>query len=431
MNLILQSKIDLMPDKPGSYQMKDKNGKIINVGKAKSLLKRVKQYFTRPQEGKVQRMVHEIDDFDIIETNTEKEAFLLEINLIHKYYPKYNIMLKDGKMYPYIALKKDNDPFLKISYKDKEKGYYYFGPFPSSKSCYTMVNLLNKIFPLRKCKHIPNKPCLYYYLGQCLGPCINKINKNEYKDIVEGITKLLNGDTSEMISNLKQKMKDCSEKLEFERALEYKQQIEAINHIVSQQKIMMQDHIDRDIVGYSIREGYVSIVFFLYRRGILLGKNLFVIELYSDINEVLSTAIMQFYESHPKPKELIISAKDIANLLEETLSIKVVVPERGFKKDLLLKEKVVSINEALKENYSRVCGIIKSIKIIQTKKQQPMAFVKIFDETKEMELTIFSDTYQNNIQIIKKNNIVVFDIYKNVFHNNTSYVVKNVKLLEE
>lgn len=335
MNLILQSKIDLLPDKPGSYQMKDKNGKIIYVGKAKSLLKRVKQYFTRPQEGKVQRMVHEIEDFDIIETNTEKEAFLLEINLIHKYYPKYNIMLKDGKMYPYIALKKDNDPFLKISYKDKEKGYYYFGPFPSSKSCYTMVNLLNKIFPLRKCKHIPNKPCLYYYLGQCLGPCINKINKNEYKDIVEGITKLLNGDTSEMISNLKQKMKDCSEKLEFERALEYKQQIEAINHIVSQQKIMMQDHIDRDIVGYSIREGYVSIVFFLYRRGILLGKNLFVIELYSDINEVLSTAIMQFYESHPKPKELIISAKDIANLLEETLSIKVVVPERGFKKDLL------------------------------------------------------------------------------------------------
>lgn len=335
MNPILQSKIDLLPDKPGSYQMKDKNGTIIYVGKAKSLLKRVKQYFTRPQEGKVQKMVHDIEDFDIIETNTEKEALLLEINLIQKYYPKYNILLKDGKMYPYIALKKGNDPYLKITHRDKDKNYYYFGPFPSSGSCYTTINLLNKIYPLRKCKNIPSKPCLYYYLGQCLAPCINKISLDDYKKIVNGITKFLNGDISEIIQDLSNKMKESAFKLEFEQANEYKLQIDAVKRTVSSQKIMMQDHIDRDFVGYSTREGYLSIVFFIYRRGILLGKNLFVIDLYSDINEALTTSIMQFYNNHPLPKELIISNQDLVDILQQSLNIKVYVPIRGIKKDLL------------------------------------------------------------------------------------------------
>jgi len=335
MNELLKRKIELLPDKPGSYQMKDVNNKIIYVGKAKSLLKRVKQYFTRPQEGKVQKMVHEICDFDIIETNTEKEAFLLEINLIQKYYPKYNILLKDGKMYPYIALRKGNDPYLKIAHRDKDKNYYYFGPFPSSKSCYTMIELLNKIYPLRKCNIIPSKPCLYYYLGQCLAPCINKIKEDDYKNIVSSITKLLNGDTKSIIDEIKIKMNECAANLEFERANEYKQQIDSINHIVSKQKIMMQDHIDRDIVGYSIREGYVSIVFFVYRRGILLGKNLYVIEQFNDIDEIILTSIFQFYNNHPKPKELIISIPSISKLLSDVLQIKVLVPSRGFKKDLL------------------------------------------------------------------------------------------------
>lgn len=335
MNPILQSKIDLLPDKPGSYQMKDKNGTIIYVGKAKSLLKRVKQYFTRPQEGKVQKMVLEIVDFDIIETNTEKEALLLEINLIQKYYPKYNILLKDGKMYPYIALKRGNDPYLKILHKDKDKKYYYFGPFPSSGSAYTTINLLNKIYPLRKCKNIPSKPCLYYYLGQCLAPCINKINQEDYKKIVSGITKFLNGDVSEIIQELTIKMKESASKLEFEQANEYKQQIESIKHTVSSQKIMMQDHIDRDIVGYSIREGYLCVIFFVYRKGVLLGKNVFINDLYTDIEDGLVTSILQFYKNHSLPKELIISNDEIVDILTESLNIKVYVPKLGFKKDLL------------------------------------------------------------------------------------------------
>jgi excinuclease ABC subunit C len=332
---LLQSKIDLLPDRPGSYQMKDKNGTVIYVGKAKSLVKRVKQYFTRPQEGKVMKMVEEIEDFDIIETNTEKESLLLEINLIQKYYPKYNILLKDGKMYPYIALRKGNDPFLKLAYNDKDRHYYYFGPFPSSSSARTMVNLMNRIFPLRKCKVLPNKPCLYYYLGQCLAPCVNKVGEDDYKDIVTHMNKLMNGDDSELLSELKAKMKDASEKLDFERAEEYKEQIESVKHIVSSQKIMFEDHLDRDVVGYSVREGYLSLIVFLYRRGILLGKSLYVVQSIGDVSEQIETMLLEFYQKHPLPKELILPLPEIADVLGETLSLDVVVPQRGFKKDLL------------------------------------------------------------------------------------------------
>ena len=335
MNEILKMKIDMLPSKPGSYQMKDKNGNIIYVGKAKSLDKRVRQYFYRPQEGKVQRMVREIEDFDIIETNSEKEALLLEINLIQKYYPKYNILLKDGKMYPYISLRRGGDPFLKIAHNDKDKRYYYFGPFPSSHNAYTMINLLNKIFPLRNCNVIPKKPCLYYHLGQCLGPCINKIEESSYKEIVSSITKLLNGDSSSLVSSLTKKMKECSLNLDFERAKEYKDQIDSINHIISSQKIMMKDHIDRDVIGYSLREGYISVLFLLYRKGILLGKNLFVHELNSDVEDVLVDIIFQFYLNHPKPKEIVISLDSIKEVLEESLEVRVLVPSKGQKKDLL------------------------------------------------------------------------------------------------
>ena len=280
-------------------------------------------------------MVREIEDFDIIETNSEKEALLLEINLIQKYYPKYNVLLKDGKMYPYISLRRGGDPFLKIAHNDKDKRYYYFGPFPSSHNAYTMINLLNKIFPLRKCNVIPKKPCLYYHLGQCLGPCINKIEESSYKEIVSSITKLLNGDSSSLVSSLTKKMKECSLNLDFERAKEYKDQIDSINHIISSQKIMMKDHIDRDVIGYSLREGYISVLFLLYRKGILLGKNLFVHELNSDVEDVLVDIIFQFYLNHPKPKEIVISLDSIKEVLEESLEVRVLVPSKGQKKDLL------------------------------------------------------------------------------------------------
>lgn len=332
---IVKRKIELLPDHPGCYLMKNKDGTIIYVGKAKSLVKRVKQYFTRPQEGKVFRMVLEVTDFDTIETDSEKESLLLEINLIQKYYPKYNIMLKDGKMYPYIALKKIGDPYLKIARNDKDKSFSYFGPFPNSGSAYRMIDLLNKIYPLRKCKNIPNRACLYYHLGQCMGPCINDISKSDNKDMISHITKFLNGDASEVKQEITAKMRAAANDLRFEEAQEYKETLDTIEHVLSSQKIMMQDHIDRDIVGYSQRDGYISILFLLYRKGVLLGKNLFVVENFDDINSELTDYIYQFYFNHPKPKELIISENSIADILESSLGIKVIVPSRGVKKDLL------------------------------------------------------------------------------------------------
>lgn len=334
-NKILNQKISLLPDNPGSYQMKDKNGDIIYVGKAKSLLKRVKQYFTRPQRGKVMRMVLEIEDFDIIETHSEKEALLLEISLIHKYHPKYNIMLMDDKMYPFIALKKDKYPYLKISRSNKEKGFYYFGPFPNSNSAYKIIDLLNKIYPLRKCRNIPLKPCLYYYMNQCLGPCINDIKEEDYKQTIESIISFLKGESSKIRSDLLLKMKDFSSKLEFEKANEIKNLITDIDNITDKQKIIFDDKVDRDIIAYSTRDGYICIVFLLYRNGVLLGKKSYVEELENDIDEVVENLIVQFYQRNDVPKEIIIPSKEISTLIEDTLNVKTLFPERGKKKDLL------------------------------------------------------------------------------------------------
>lgn len=336
MNELVKAKIDLLTTKPGVYLMKNAEGTIIYVGKAKSLIKRVKQYFTRPQEGKVLRMVREINDFDTIETTSEKEALLLELNLIRKYYPKFNILLKDGKSYPYIALNRKKDPFLKIAYHDKDKNFKYFGPYPNSKAVYSTIDLLNKLFPLRKCQTLHKEPCLYYHLGNCLGPCINKISDQEYNDLTSQITSFLNGDVSKIRAEVNKKMAVCSENLEFEKALEYKNILDGIDEIKKKQSIMASDHIDRDVIASSSREGYFSLCIMTYRKGILLGKNLFILELFDDFEEELIDAVFQYYTSHNKPKEIIVANKEIASSLTYLLESKVISPSRGSKKDMLL-----------------------------------------------------------------------------------------------
>lgn len=336
MNEKVKAKIDLLTSKPGVYLMKDETGKIIYVGKAKSLIKRVKQYFLRPQEGKVFRMVREVDDFDTIETLNEKEALLLEINLIRKYYPKYNILLKDGKSYPYIALNKKGDPFLKIAYKDKDKNFKYFGPYPNSQACYKTIDLLNKLFPLRKCQHLKTEPCLYYHLGQCLGPCINKITNAEYEPLIDEINRFLNGETSKIKEKIKQEMISASENLEFEKAKECKDLLTSIDQVCIKQGIQLQDHIDRDVIGLSTREVYYSIAIMTYRKGNLLGKNVFIMEEFEDYEEEFIENVFQYYLSHNLPKEIIVSNKEIGDKLQYLLDTKVLTPSRGIKKDLLL-----------------------------------------------------------------------------------------------
>lgn len=338
MNELLKVKIELLKDVPGVYIMKNAEGTVIYVGKAKSLIKRVRQYFYRPQEGKVLRMVREITDFDTIQIHSEKEALLLELNLIRKYYPKYNILLKDGKTYPYIALSKGKEPRLKIAYKPNDKDHYYFGPYPSVGSAYKTIDLLNRIFPLRKCKRVPSSPCLYYHLNQCLGPCVNRDLGDSYRAMVSDIRRFMSGDDESKIRlSIQEQMKKAADDLNFEKAQEYKKTLEAIDHIREKQSIALHDLTAMDVVATSSREGYFALSILTYRKGLLLGKNVFVMEQEGEENhEQVVSLIFQYYQKHDLPRELIIGQKEWKSPLEEALEIRVHLPSRGIKKDLLL-----------------------------------------------------------------------------------------------
>ena len=321
--------IPLIPKRPGCYLMKDKDDKVIYVGKAKNLYNRVSQYFLRPQVGKVQAMVSHVDHFETIITKTDKEAFILELNLIHEYYPRYNILLKDGKHYPYIALKKKNDPYLKIARNDKDRNYYYFGPFPTSSYAYKVIDLLNKIFPTRKCRNIPTTPCLYYHMGMCLGPCINKIDEKTNDELFENIKSFLEGRNDKVIKDLKDKMLEASENQEYEKAQDIKVTLDAISHVLDKQGVENKDHVSRDVIGFTSRDGYLSIAILTYRRGILLGKEAYIVEEFGEISEQVSTLIFQYYETHSKPSEILVNSEYIAQEIGEILDVKINFVSKG------------------------------------------------------------------------------------------------------
>ena len=321
--------IPLLPRKPGCYLMKDKDEKVIYIGKAKNLYNRVSQYFLRPQTGKVAAMVSHVDHFETIITKTDKESFILEMNLVHTYYPRYNILLKDGKHYPYIALKKKNDPFLKIARNDKDKNYYYFGPFPTSSHAYHVINLLNKIFPTRKCRNIPSTPCLYYHMGMCLGPCINKIDEATNDNLFNEIKSFLEGHNDKIAANLKEKMIEASEKQEYEKAKDYKDTLDSISHILDKQGVENKDHVSRDVFAYHSRDGYISLAVLTYRRGLLLGKEAFIAEEFGDINEQISDLIYQYYETHSLPSEIVINIEEVKNIISDILDTNVISITKG------------------------------------------------------------------------------------------------------
>ena len=336
MNELIKTKIDNIPTNPGVYLMKNINEEVIYVGKAKSLKKRVPQYFLRPHEGKTQKMVNDVVDFDVIITSNEREALILEMNLIHKYDPKNNILLKDDKTYPYIEITNDEHPFIKIARKVKNKKSTFFGPYPDSKAAYEILNLLNRIFPLRKCNKIPKEECLYYHMHQCLGPCIKKIEKEEYDSIINSIKKLMNGDTKELVNDLKEKMYNHSMNLEFEQAQECKETIERIEYIISKQKIEFKDHKDRDVFAFHVKNGYISIAILMFSNGILSLKDTKTFSYLEDENDVMINFIYDFYQKNRIPKEIIIPTLNDSYLLEELLNTKVVMPLKGLKYDLLM-----------------------------------------------------------------------------------------------
>ena len=320
---------------PGCYLMKNTEGKVIYVGKARKLKNRVSSYFTGAHNYKTTKLVDHIWDFDYIVTGSEKEALLLEINLIKDYTPEYNIMFMDNTYYPYIELTDETHPRLKIVRKTKNKKNKYFGPYPDATAARNTFKLLNKLYPLRKCNHVPDKPCLYYSLHQCLGPCINDIDKSQYDEIRKELISFIHGNTKSKIDELTEKMMTASENLQFELAKEYRDLIRSIEYVTAKQNVQFGDYKDRDILGYYIDKGYISIQLFFMREGKLLYHDFNLEPVGEDFEEDLIRFLVTYYQTHPEPYELLIPQDVDQELLTEILSCHVLQPQRGDKKSLV------------------------------------------------------------------------------------------------
>ena len=333
----LKEKLAILPDQPGCYLMKDKQGTVIYVGKAKVLKNRVRSYFTGSHDGKTLRLVGEIVDFEYIVTSSNLEALILELNLIKKHDPKYNIQLKDDKTYPFIKITAEKQPRLLITRNVKKDKGKYFGPYPNAQSAHETKTLLDRMYPLRKCSNMPDKVCLYYHMGQCLAPCVKEVTEEQNKEIVDEIIKFLNGGHKEVRSELETKMYEASEKLEFERAKELRDQIAHIDAIMEKQKMIMSDLVDRDVFGYAVDKGWMCVQVFFVRKGKLIERDVSMFPIYDEPEEGFLTFIGQFYEnsSHFKPKEIVVPGSIDSELVEHFLEVEATQPKRGKKKDLV------------------------------------------------------------------------------------------------
>ena len=350
MNQNLRDKIKDLPSNPGCYQMKNSEGTIIYVGKAKNLANRVKSYFVGAHNAKTTRLVMDIVDFEYIITSTEKEAFILEINLIKKYRPKYNIMLMDDKTYPYILITNEKNPRI-IYTRDLNKKGKYFGPYPNVTAARSTVDMLNKIYPLRKCNKLPKKACLYYHINNCLGPCIKDVLRSDYDEIVNKVVQLLNGNIKDEVKLLKEKMNKASEDLNFEEALEYRNIINNLEAISEKQK--METNLNNsDIFNYAIKDDYINIQVFHVRDTKVIERNCFTFDFIDDSNadnknEVFVNFVHQFYliNNNPIPKEIILPNVDVSKF-DPQLARVCIIPKQGRKKELL-DLVLVNINKEL------------------------------------------------------------------------------------
>lgn len=336
MNDIIQRKCAILPDEPGCYLMKDAQGTVIYVGKAKVLKNRVRSYFTGTHDGKTQRLVGEIADFEYIVTSSNLEALMLELNLIKLHDPKYNIMLKDDKTYPYIKITNEPQPRLLITRKVKKDKARYFGPYPNSYAAFETKKLLDRIYPLRKCAQMPSKVCLYYHMHQCLAPCVKEIASDVNDKIVEQITHFLKGGYDDVKAELTEKMHTAAEKLEFELAKEFRDQITYIETIMQKQKMITKDMTDRDVFGYAVDKGWMCIQVFFVRQGKLIERDVSMFPIYGDATEEFLTFVGRFYEKpeYFKPREIVVPADIDYTLLQQLLEVKVIAPKKGQKKEL-------------------------------------------------------------------------------------------------
>lgn len=335
---MFKEKLSLVPHKPGSYQMKNSDGVIIYVGKAKDLKKRLSSYFRGTHTGKTAKMISEIADFTYIVASSELEAFIIEINLIKKYDPKYNILLKDDKTYPYIEYIKNPYPKLKVSrYTNikKSENKKLFGPYPNAYAARKIVNLLNRIYPLKKCDSMPKEVCLYYHIGQCLGYCTKNYDHSKLEEMEKEILSFLNGNENVLKNRLLKKIEECSENLNFEMALELKKDLDYVEIVLTKQKVELHDLINRDIFGYYLNNGYVSAQIFFIRNGKLVGGHNDIFPIVGELKEEIEEYLIKFYSRHEIPKEIFLDELCDKELLSNMLNTTFTTPLKGKKKELL------------------------------------------------------------------------------------------------
>ncbi|KZZ85905.1 excinuclease ABC subunit UvrC [Bacillus sp. SJS] len=334
----IREKLALLPDQPGCYLMKDRQGTIIYVGKAKVIKNRVRSYFSGSHDGKTQRLVNEIEDFEYIVTSSNIEALILEMNLIKKYDPKYNVMLKDDKSFPFIKITGERHPRLIVTRKIKKDKGKYFGPYPNVQAARETKKLLDRLYPLRKCNSMPDRVCLYYHMGQCLAPCVYDVTAETNRKMVDDISRFLNGGYEEIKTDLTDKMYKASEAMDFERAKEYRDQIVHIEATMEKQKMSMTDFVDRDVFAYAYDKGWMCVQVFFVRQGKLIERDVSMFPIYNEPDEEFLTFLGQFYQqsSHFLPKEIMIPDSADAVMAEQLLNIRALQPKRGAKKDLLM-----------------------------------------------------------------------------------------------
>ena len=361
MNLTLQKKLDLIPENPGCYLYKDNIGEIIYVGKAKNLKNRVKSYFTGTHNKKTQTLVSKIEDLEYIIVNSEKEALLLENNLIKKYRPYFNIRLKDDKSYPYLMITKEEHPRLIMTRKYKKNNKnIYFGPYVDIKSAAEVKKILDKIYPLRKCNPVEKRPCMYYQIGECIGPCAKKITSEDYKVQISKIKSFLTGNTKEILTDLKNKMQNHIKNLEFEAAGQIHSFIRSIEVSVQNQVVSDSNNIDRDYIGFTFNNDYICIQIFLSRLGNIIERKVEYFNLYDSPEQILYSYLMQYYSINKLPKEIYIDEVD-EDLLSDVVACKVIIPKRGNHRKIL---------DTVKENASHYLNNNLAIEELKERKLQ-------------------------------------------------------------
>ncbi len=335
---MIKEKLNLVPHLPGSYQMKDKNGVIIYVGKAKDLKNRLSSYFTGRVTGKTKKLVSEIVDFEYIVTSSELESFILEINLIKKYDPKYNILLRDDKSYPYIQYRRDPHPMLKVVrylHVKKSNGKHLFGPYVNAYAARRMVNLINRLYPLRKCDNLGKDVCLFYHIHECLGYCVKNTSADEINKMEEEILAILNGNDDILINKLMGLIQKHSENMNYEVALELKNELDYIKIVMEKQKVELHDFINRDVINYYFQNGFISIEIFFIRNGKLVGQKNNIMPVNDDYIDDIESYIALFYSKHEVPKEIITTSELNLDVLSSVLNTKVINVTKGDKKRIL------------------------------------------------------------------------------------------------